>query len=82
MFLKIMSEEDAADSHPCKSFRIFSNVESVDFSRPSGGVAQVEVKFIGDSVRESFYAAGNCYLMNDEGKTIANFGVAQIAKAA
>jgi hypothetical protein len=74
MFLQIMSGEGCADSDSRKSFRLLDDVTAVVFSRTSEGPT-AEVTF-GEGPGETFWLAGNCYLMNDQGKTIASFGVA------
>lgn len=74
MFLKIMSGEDVPDSDTRKSFQLFDHVESADFVREDGK-PQVHVVF-DDAPDETFDLLGNCYLMNDGGKTVASFGPA------
>lgn len=74
MFLKIMSGESTPDSDPRKSFQLLDNVESAIFKREdNGNTARVEVLFE-DGGQEDFPCAGNCYLMNNAGNTVAKFG--------
>lgn len=80
MFLKIMSSENAPDSDTRKSFQLLDHVESAEFVR-EGGSAHVAVLF-NDGDREHFPCEGNAYLMNDNGKTVAQFGSAGIPDAA
>lgn len=75
MFLKMMSAENVADSDSRKSFQLIDHVSSVAFIR-EGVDAFVNVYPDNDNGDEStrFPVVGNCYLMNDEGRTIAQFG--------
>lgn len=75
MFLKIMSGEDAPDGDTRKTFRLLDDVIAVDFQRDSNQKPSVTVTFI-TGPGETFAPEGNCYLMNDDGDTIAAFGIA------
>ena len=74
MFLKIMSGENAPDGDSRKSFRLLDNVTMVDFRRGPQGIALAHVAFE-TGPAENFEPGGNCYLLNDDGDTIASFGI-------
>lgn len=76
MFVKIMSNEDASDTDTRKNFQLLANVEAADFKREEGK-AYVSVLFKNGD-QEDFDVAGNCYLMNEAGETVAKFGAASI----
>jgi hypothetical protein len=80
MFLKIMSAENLSDSDSRKSFKLLDHVESAEFFRKPEG-AQINVLFEGGD-NENFPCEGNAYLMNDNGKTVAQFGPAGLPDAA
>lgn len=77
MFLKIMSgDEKLADCDSRKTFQLFDKVTCVTFNRaPDGEPPRARIVFEGDDDIEDFPVPGNAYLMNDQGKTIASFGV-------
>lgn len=76
MMLKIMGAENAPDSDSRKTFQLIDHVSQVAFER-EGDKAFVHI-FLdrGDEDIGRFDVPGNCYLMNTEGKTIAQFGAA------
>lgn len=80
MFLKIMSGENAPDSDSRKSFRLLDHVEAASFIR-SGGAPRATVLFE-NGEQEEFPCEGNAYLMNDSGKTVAQFGATPLPAAA
>lgn len=76
LVVKIMSDEDAPDNDPRKCFQILANVESAIFKREKDK-AFISVLFMSGD-QEDFDVAGNCYLMNEAGETVAKFGAARI----
>lgn len=74
MFLKIMGGEDAPDGDTRKTFRLLDDVTMVDFRRDPDGKPEAAVTFR-QGPGERFSPAGNCYLLNDDGDTIASFGI-------
>lgn len=87
MYLKLMSGENASDDDSRKQYILLSGVKSVEFHRDdpdgreklplSGPMAAVEFEN-GDS--RWYPVNGNCYLMNDQGKTISSFGVSKLPR--
>jgi antitoxin component of RelBE/YafQ-DinJ toxin-antitoxin module len=78
--LKMMSGENIPDDDSRKTFMLLAEVLSVGFSRRPGGICKANVSFrtpAGTSMSESIVLDGNCYVMNDAGKTISSFGIAQ-----
>jgi hypothetical protein len=67
MYLKIMSAEDLPDSDPKKSFRI---LEILDASFTNG---EASVTFVDSLDAETFDIPANAYLMNESGKTVAQY---------
>lgn len=82
--VKMMGPEDAPDSDTRKTFRVWSDMSGVDFSRPDGKtpIMRIAYKEIQDNdvveSIEDFEVTGNVYVMNEAGKTIATFGPANI----
>lgn len=89
MYLKMMSAENAPDGDSRKTFRILSDVLSVEFTRllSDKEAKKPENRLVANQgpkasvlfrtgPGETFWPEGNCYLMNDAGDTIASFGVA------
>jgi hypothetical protein len=77
MYLKIMSGENCADSDSRKTFRLLDDVIAVRFDRNDNQPDRPSVTItFGKGPGETYWPEGNCYLMNDNGKTIASFGVA------
>jgi hypothetical protein len=88
MYLKVMSGEDIPDGDSRKTFTIHADVLTAKFDR---AVLPADVKkpenrlianqaprvvvFFKNGPGETFWPEGNCYLMNDDGETIAQFGV-------
>lgn len=83
MFLKMMGPENVPDNDSRKTFQVISKVHSVQFERAGGkAFALVYTEDDPDGESEKFECYGNCYLMNAEGRTIAQFGVAAPSRAA
>ena len=68
MYLKIMGADG-------KSFRIIANITRAAFARSASDQAEVRVEFVDSDDGETFLAEGACYLLNDDGKTLAYFSV-------
>jgi hypothetical protein len=75
MFVKIMSGEVVPDSDMCKCFRLIDGVVSADFNRE--GKRPTAFVTFDDGGSETYDLNGNCYLMNDSGKTVASFIVVE-----
>jgi hypothetical protein len=76
MLVKFMSGEGAADDDSRKQFRVFSSVKSVEFIRSdNGSFARMEFEH---GVEMEYHLSGNAYVMNDAGKTVSSFGIAQL----
>lgn len=88
MFLKMMGAGPAPDNDSRQVFTLLDEVTVAQFGRllndkeaekPEHRLVAdhgpyVDVTFR-DGSTERYYPEGNCYLMNDTGKTIASFGV-------
>ncbi len=81
MIVKIMSAENAADGDCRKQFSLYGGVNHVEFVRQAdtgaGDNAIALVDFDNGQTRE-LYCYGNVYVMNDAGKTVSCFGIAQL----
>ena len=82
MIVKMMSQENAPDDDSRKTYRIVSDVKTVEFVRKMAagkdtdeGIAVLEMK---DGSWQEAHLYGNAYVMNDAGKTVSSFGVAQL----
>lgn len=89
LILKIMSIEDYADADPCKGFRLITGVRDVRFyTRCADDHEKSQMRFKGegdlfvslahctlveDNREEEYLLTGNCYVLNDRGKTIESF---------
>lgn len=79
LVVKIMSGENGPDCDTRKSYKLLSDVTSVEFGRDDEPKrASLFVWFKGDPQPEVFYPLGNVYVMNEAGKTISSFGVAPL----
>lgn len=74
MYLKLMSDDHAADSDSRKRFILHDGVISVEFDRDGEGGAAVAHVVFERGEPETFTLEGNAYVMNESGKTIASFG--------
>lgn len=84
MMLKIMSGESYPDSDNRKTFRLITDVSDVDFRRRDDAAinmssraackeaVRAHVTFT-DGSEEAFPVLGTAFLMNDDGKTVAQF---------
>lgn len=91
LIVKIMSDEDTADTDPRKSFQLHAGVATAIFERRGNGTSEDPRTFtqpwltliFADKAlsAESFEPRGNVYVMNEGGKTIASYGVAPIVYA-
>lgn len=94
LIVKIMSDEDTADTDTRKSFAIHAGVASAIFERlpayKADGDGQPETPerpwltlIFTDKAMESeaFQPRGNVYVMNEQGKTVASYGIAPIIYA-
>lgn len=91
LIVKIMSDEDTADTDPRKSFALHAGVATAIFERRGDGTSDDPRTFtqpwltliFADKAlsAESFEPRGNVYVMNEGGKTISSFGVAPIVYA-
>lgn len=88
--LKVMSNEDIPDNDARKTYCLYSDVDSVSFSRQSDGTAMAHL-WVKEPVKTAMVpgfvevekhvqVTGNCYLMNENGKTISTFSPARYAK--
>lgn len=75
LIVKIMSAEDLADDNTQKSYCLHTGVASVAFHRRSGKPV-AEIQFVEQDVPYQYTLEGNVYVMNENGKTISSFGVA------
>jgi hypothetical protein len=79
LIVKMMSGEDCPDDDTRKSYKLKSGVLDVEFAR-DGDDAIAWLWFLGGNGLpvgpEKFLLTGNCYVMNEAGKTISSFGVA------
>ena len=73
MILKFMSGENAADNDSRKTYRLLSDVKTVEFVRieEDGVVASLTMN---DDTYHEEHLRGNAYVMNDAGKTVSSFG--------
>jgi hypothetical protein len=79
MIVKIMSGEDAADEDVRKLYMLVSGVKEVKFVRRlSPNPCAIASIVRDDGVIYDEEVHGNVYVMNDAGKTVSSFGVAQI----
>ena len=92
LIVKIMSDEDTADHDTRKSFILHAGVKSAVFERlpaydgqDSGAPSTPERPWLtlifGLDDSEAFQPRGNVYVMNENGKTIATYGIAPIIYA-
>jgi len=70
MYLKIMNDEPLADADYLKGFRVIE-CNYVQFIRDNGGDGPAAIVD-----NETISISGNCYLMNNAGKTIETFAAA------
>lgn len=83
LLLKIMSNENIPDNDSRKTFNLYADIVSAHFNRHEDGSATahlwvrepVKTAEVPGFVEVEKYVdvTGNCYLMNDNGKTIATF---------
>ena len=78
LIVKMMSSEDTPDTDTRKSYRLFTGVVDVDFSRGEGGEAYMDLMFSGEDDKETYEVIGNVFVMNEAGKTVASFGSAPL----
>lgn len=87
LIVKIMSDEDTADTDSRKSFTLHSGVKSAVFERLPATANKGEPEMLerpwltlifGSDEAESFEPRGNVYVMNESGKTVAQYGIAPI----
>lgn len=88
LVVKIMSNEDTADSDTRKGFLLHSQVRFANFERIGDGSTEdprtftrpwLTLHFLDPEAESlSFEPQGNVYVMNESGKTIASYGVAPI----
>ncbi|TXD58880.1 hypothetical protein FUT88_13475 [Ralstonia sp. TCR112] len=71
MYLKLMSAEDMPDNAVEKNFTVVQILdhEQLDFIRDG---SQVVAHVTGDNSMRQFTLTGNAYVLNAQGKTIAN----------
>ena len=84
MIVKCMGSENAPDDDSRKQYRIISGVKIIEFVRKydDDKDAAVACLTMDDGTFHEEYCYGNVYVMNDAGKTVSSFGVAQIPKGA
>ncbi len=75
MFLKMMSNQDLADSDDSKDYALIqlSKLETVHFDKVNHPNTVLVTDDAGHTTR--YAMRGNCYIMNDSGKTIATKGL-------
>lgn len=86
LILKMMSNQDLADDCPSKEFRLIAGVRNVHFYNPSiegeppvldSRCFVVQVPFVEyetvDGIFGEAVLTGNCYVLNDRGRTIETF---------
>lgn len=73
LIVKIMSADPIADDDTRKGFKLITGVLSTEFGRSEDG-SPVAYLWCGEPMPECFYPAGNTYVMNEAGRTIASFG--------
>lgn len=89
LIVKIMGAEDAPDQDTRKTYRLMADILDVNFTREEDGQAYLSVMYplgndsVGDLSSphletEKFAVFGNVYVMNENGKTISQFGCARI----
>lgn len=89
LIVKIMSDEDTADSDTRKSFTIHSGVKSAVFERLPAYRADGDdapetpdrpwlTMIFGPEDSEAFQPRGNVYVMNERGQTVASYGISPI----
>lgn len=74
LIVKTMSREDCADDDTRKAFSLNTGVLKVEFGREVDNRPIAYMWYDGDMQPEKFYPAGNVYVMNEAGRTIASFG--------
>lgn len=82
LIVKMMSGENAPDDDTRKAFRLITGVVDVRFDRqaddPNADTSPVPVMYVwyGDRQErpDAFCVAGNVYIMNESGRTVASFG--------
>ena len=86
-YVKMMGGDDLPDTHPSKGFSLLTlrEGEKVTFRKankddgsPNGASVEnghVMVHDLANGDRETYDLAGNVYVMNDAGKTIASYGI-------
>lgn len=76
LIVKIMSDENLADDDSRKSFELFTDVKNVEFHRRPGAPIAAMIFSAGSVLGGEYPMLGNAYVMNENGKTVASFGVA------
>lgn len=79
MFLKVMSEQDLADTDSRKPFQLFGDIKHCVFMRDEEGPRAIAT--FSDGLPVGVNIPGNAYLMNNHGKTVASFGSARLPEA-
>lgn len=79
MFVKIMSQENLADSNNSKQFELFAGIEQVEFRRESEAMQPICFMLRGGEWIQR-YVYGNAYVMTNEGKTFETFAFSPYAK--
>lgn len=92
LIVKIMCAQRGNDSHPRHGYRVFANVQEVEFEEPSNLHGQERGAHVHLTFRRDTEAApeettsialtGNVYVMNEAGKTISTFELAGGARSA
>lgn len=79
LIVKVMSDESIPDEDSRKVHRVYSDVERVHFVRQANGVTSAILTTKNDEILE-VVLNGNCYIMNENGKTISSFCPSKYAK--
>lgn len=77
LFLKIMSDQDLADSNPGKNFAVHQIApgEALHFekvTRADSGSSDVHAVIAREDEQQRIILSGNAYVMNENGVTIAS----------
>lgn len=80
VMLKMMGAEDAPDNDSRKSFMLIDGLESVNFKRPEDAHGAFAYLVFKSGETRCVNVHGNCYVLNDGGKTVASFGVTPLPR--
>jgi len=80
LYLKEMSTQDLPDTHPQKNFTLYPvpSDSAVSFGKSDINPKGVRASWFTNKGLQTVELQGNCYVLNEQGKTIASHSPHQI----